>query len=143
MGRNTGRRNVLNKDFVEELSSYPVKSNPGSKDPDDESMFRQTNSSKYLKKIREEDYYGASTGRGVVFKREMKSKEVKIELFMLEGLDEFSGSSLRGRMQMVINKICKELKELFFERSIENDLPTSWENFKVFVEDFCCNKGIE
>lgn len=50
-----------------------------------------------------------------VFKRNMQEKKVKLELFLIEGNDDFELKSLRGKIYEVIYHTSVEIKEWFFE----------------------------
>jgi hypothetical protein len=138
-----------NKRKINKLSSSNssnasnAESNHENKFSYDSKFDQPSRSPKYFSKIKESSEFSAKIKSNIVFRRSMSSREVRIELFMLEGIEDFECKPLRPRMQIVINKGCKELKDLFFQKGIDEDLPKSWEEFKEFIVEFCCDQGIE
>jgi hypothetical protein len=77
-----------------------------------------------------------------IFKRGMGEKAVKLELFMIEGEDNFESKSLRGKMNGVVMKSSVEMKERFYDMGVEGELPKTWDLFKDFVIGFCIESNI-
>jgi hypothetical protein len=76
------------------------------------------------------------------FVRNMEEKSVKRELFLLEFEEGFEQKRLKGKMSDVISRSCTELKERFYEIGMENGLPSTWEEFKVMIIEFCTGISI-
>ncbi|KAF9756175.1 hypothetical protein NGRA_3292, partial [Nosema granulosis] len=80
----------------------------------------------------------------VVFVNNMTEKEVKKrELFMLECETDFEKLPLRTRMMMVIKKSVPKLKDWFYEKGTDGNLPDTWEDFKTQIVDLCTEQALE
>ncbi|KAF9761170.1 hypothetical protein NGRA_2812, partial [Nosema granulosis] len=79
----------------------------------------------------------------VVFVNNMTEKEVKRELFMLECETDFEKLTLRTRMMMVIKKSVPKLKDWFYEKGTDENLPDTWEDFKTQIVDLCTEQALE
>jgi hypothetical protein len=117
-----------------------VKSNHGSSLPYDNVDDQRRSNPEYFKNKKEGYCRVTEPDKTVTFKRSMTSKKVRLELFMLEEIEDFENRTLRPKMQTVINRSCEELKELFFEKGIENDLPRNWEEFNCLLKISVVNK---
>ena len=123
----------------------PKSSNPGKRNPDDEN--RRKHQSLQQKSFANEKaktvVIEKDVSQNILFKRGMNEREVKKELFLLEGEEGFEEKSLRGKMTVVIKKSCKELSEKFYDLGVEERLPVSWTTFKEFVVSYCTEQGID
>ncbi|EJW03067.1 hypothetical protein EDEG_02546 [Edhazardia aedis USNM 41457] len=116
-------------------------SNPDDKISDDvkpQSSFKTVAEKKAKTGYDERRFIGINP----TFYRGMKEKSCKIELFMLEGLDGFEARSTRSKMTEVIMRGSGKLKEWFYEKGANNELPEEWALFKKQVSDFCCERDI-
>ncbi|KAG0427942.1 hypothetical protein DMUE_5859 [Dictyocoela muelleri] len=82
-------------------------------------------------------------GSQCVFMRNMTEKNVKIEIFMFEGEENFELLSLRAKMTQLVKKSSSEVKEWYYEMGIEDKLPEIWTDFKSKLVDFCSSQGID
>ena len=71
------------------------------------------------------------------FTKDMMEKNVKLELFMIEGEESFEGKSLRGKMNVVAMRGDAEFQNWFYEKGIEGQLPVIWDDFKNIVLGYC------
>ncbi|KAG0442406.1 Retrovirus-related Pol polyprotein from transposon 17.6 [Dictyocoela muelleri] len=78
-----------------------------------------------------------------VLTRNMNERDVRVEIFMFEGEDNFDTLSLRAKMTQLVKRSNSEVKEWFYEMGIEEKLPESWNEFKIKIIDFCCGQGID
>ena len=78
-----------------------------------------------------------------IFNRKMSEKAVRIELFLIEEDEMFMSQSLRKRMSSIIQVCTDELKTLYYEKGINNELPKNWEQFKEMIIEFCIGETIE
>ncbi|EJW01991.1 hypothetical protein EDEG_03557 [Edhazardia aedis USNM 41457] len=81
-------------------------------------------------------------GRKPIFRRGMSEKNLKIEFFMLEGLDGFNGKDTRAKMTEVAIRGSENLKEWFYELGSDEKLPSDWVHFKKMVENFCLERDL-
>ncbi|KCZ76320.1 hypothetical protein H311_02684 [Anncaliia algerae PRA109] len=78
-----------------------------------------------------------------VFSKNLEEKDVKRYLFILEGEEKFEKLTLRNKMTMVMKRAEKELQNWYFERGSQDELPKTWEEFKVEILRYCTKVGIE
>jgi hypothetical protein len=78
-----------------------------------------------------------------LFARGVLEMKVRRELFILEGDDSFEMRTIRGKMTEVIKRSSEELKEHFYEKGVQNQLPDNWTDFKEFVVDFCKGQSLD
>ncbi|EJW04344.1 hypothetical protein EDEG_04247, partial [Edhazardia aedis USNM 41457] len=76
------------------------------------------------------------------FKRNLTEKEVRINLFVIEGTAGFEALSLREKTTKIASFGDSEFLEWFYEEGIRNSLPDDWITFKENVVEYCINKGI-
>ena len=76
-------------------------------------------------KISQSDESKDTRSHNFYYGRGEDEREVRKELFLLEGQEGFDGLSLRGKMAKVINKGSRELQELFYDMGIGNELSKS------------------
>jgi hypothetical protein len=77
----------------------------------------------------------------IIFKRNMEERTVRINLFMIEGETGFEKCSLREKMTKTALHGDARFRDWYFERGIENELPSEWEEFKRMVLEFCTGIG--
>lgn len=79
----------------------------------------------------------------MIFSRNMKIRDVKIEMFIIESDDNFEILSLKSKMTQLIKKSNKDIKDWYYEMGIQESLPNCYEDFKSRFIDFCCGQGLE
>lgn len=111
------------------IAGRPAKAfNPSNKKLDDDpTKARIMQQDKSTKNVDSRLYSSGVNSQKAVFKRNMNEKKVKLELFLIEGNDNFEGKSVRAQMNEVVYKGTDELKEWFYEMGISNNLPNKWE----------------
>ena len=73
----------------------------------------------------------------------MAEKEVKIQLFLVEGEVNFEKMSLREKMTLTIRKGDGGIQEWFFGLGADEKLPKQWPGFKEAVLKYCSAQDIE
>ncbi|KAG0439046.1 hypothetical protein DMUE_2706 [Dictyocoela muelleri] len=79
----------------------------------------------------------------ILFIRNMKEKDIKIELFMIEGDNNFEILSLRSKMTQIIKRSNPYIKNWYYEMGIEGKLSNTYEDFKSKFIDFCSGHSID
>ncbi|EJW03712.1 hypothetical protein EDEG_01992 [Edhazardia aedis USNM 41457] len=119
----------------------PRTSNPDDKQSDDAEpiSFSGNFTDTKVNKKSENRFYGGSKP---TFARGMTEKTLKIEFFMLEGLEGFENKTTRSKMTEVALRGSEGLKEWFYESGINRELPETWADFKKKVIDYCLERDI-
>ncbi|KAF9760688.1 hypothetical protein NGRA_3052 [Nosema granulosis] len=89
------------------------------------------------------DYRSSTAVQRCVFRRNMKEREVKREVFMLEGDENFEALTLRSKMTLLVKRSSDDVKNWFYDMGIEENLPDSWNEFKKSLIDHCCGSGLD
>ncbi|KCZ73864.1 hypothetical protein H311_05175, partial [Anncaliia algerae PRA109] len=90
-----------------------------------------------------EKYRSVASNSENLFCKNLIEKEVKKFLFILEGEEKFEKLTLRNKMTLVIKNAEEELKDWFYEKGSEDDLPKTWEEFKVEIIRYCTKTSID
>ncbi|KAF9746903.1 hypothetical protein NGRA_3521, partial [Nosema granulosis] len=85
----------------------------------------------------------SDAAKTLIFKKNMKEKEVLRELFIMECESDFEIQTLKTRMMKVIKVSIPELKDWFYEKGSEQNLPTDWEEFKKQIINMCTEQALE
>ncbi|MGL5709134.1 MAG: reverse transcriptase domain-containing protein, partial [Aeromonas sp.] len=131
----------LNKNIPERAGT----SNPGRQYPDDEiSKIRNVNQLKTIQKNKMDMAENESnvSRNNFIFKRGVEERIIRRELFLYEYDERFEERSLKIKMIEIIKRSSEELKEVFYQLGIDDNIPSSWENFKSFIIDFCLEQSI-
>jgi hypothetical protein len=138
------RKRVNISDNYNNKATRPRSSNPGIQTPDDGHKNSMTGHLVYSteKNVGSRMHMDTSRQQNVIFKRNMLSKKVQLELFIIEGSENFENRSLRSKMTEVIKYCDEDLKMYYFEKGVDDDLPKSWEEFKIFIVEYCTETGI-
>jgi hypothetical protein len=117
-------------------------SNPGKRRPDDENKRFQPKQMIHAQEKARMASNFENNYTNIIFKRGIKERDARKELFLLEGIEGFEENSLRSRMTVIIQRSEEELKELYYDLGIKNELPKTWADFKEFVVGFCMNESL-
>ncbi|KAG0420327.1 hypothetical protein EQH57_0196 [Dictyocoela roeselum] len=82
-------------------------------------------------------------GSSTPFYRNMKERQIKIEIFMIEGEDGFENLSLRSKMTQIMKRSSSDIKSWFYEMGIDGSLPKTYEDFKSKFVDFCSGQSLD
>ncbi|MGL6121343.1 MAG: zinc finger CCHC domain-containing protein, partial [Fusobacteriaceae bacterium] len=88
-------------------------------------------------------YNDSSSSQNYVFKRNIKERKVRQELFILEYEDYFDSLSLKGKMNEVVKKGDDSFKSMFYEKGISGDLPLNWDDFRELTIQFCTDQDLD
>ena len=62
---------------------------------------------------------------------------------MLEGSVGFEKLTIREKQTVLIKKSNYEIREWYFNKGMENELPKNWDKFKEIFVEYCIDQGIE
>jgi hypothetical protein len=78
-----------------------------------------------------------------VLRKGLTEKQVKTELWIIEGEDNFLEQSIRSQLSKVARSGDALFKEWIVERGSSGDIPESWEVFKPKIINYCLGKDLE
>jgi hypothetical protein len=136
----------INKKFSRNLSSLgePSKSNHGNNAPYDSTETSKQWPDKYFKRnVKERPTSKDGSYDKVIFERSMTIRDVKMELFMIEGLSGFEEKTIRSKITEIMCRSSRELQDALFEKSLSSELQKTWCELKNFIEEFCTEQGID
>ncbi|KAF9760719.1 Retrovirus-related Pol polyprotein from transposon 17.6 [Nosema granulosis] len=81
--------------------------------------------------------------RTLIFTKNMQEKEVLRELFIMECESDFETQSLKTKMMKVIKLSIPELKDWFYDKGVDGNLPSEWEEFKCQIVNLCTEQALE
>ena len=71
------------------------------------------------------------------FRRNMSIKDIKIEFFILEDNPNFQIMTDKEKMLRLMSEASTDLKQWYYERGIEDRLPSTWKDFKEEIIEWC------
>ena len=78
----------------------------------------------------------------ITFRRNMNAKDVKIAIAMIEDEAGFKKLSLSEKMLEIIKKGEPAMKEWYYDKRIEGDLPATWEGVMEVVIEYCTDDDL-
>lgn len=88
-------------------------------------------------------HYTTGSFQTTTLKRNMKRKEVLMELFLIESEENFESKSFKTKIAEVAKRGDKMFKDWFFEKLTNDEFPKIWEEFTDVIVNYCTNRGID
>lgn len=85
----------------------------------------------------------AGSNNALLFKKGMKTNDLKINLFICEQESGFSERELNSKINYIAKQSDMKIKEWYYDLGVNNNLPNDWEEFKERLISFCSELGIE
>lgn len=90
-----------------------------------------------------ENKEGANTQNGKIYKRNQLAIGVVKALFIAEGEEKIEKMSLRGKMTLIAKEGDEDFTNWFYVQGASDALQGTWENFRIFVIEYCTDTGLE
>lgn len=73
----------------------------------------------------------------------MTTEQVKIKLFIIEGLEGFKKLGFRQKCSSIINRSTDGIQKEYYKLAVKNNFENPWENFETFLINNCTGETLE